>query len=138
MLQSMTSHDSATSPEWAHRVNRAWIVRNELSDRADEWLNYLQSKNDPRLADSCRIAHVMCQRRNQAEDPKPWFYSGLFSNATIDEAKLYLTNHRLTLAVVPAMWNEEEVKSWISEISPETKGLLERLRAEVIVCGQKS
>lgn len=32
-------------------------------------------------------------------DPKPWFYAGLFSLATADEARRMLASHPLTLMV---------------------------------------
>lgn len=41
-------------------------------------------------------ALLMVWQRDQREDPKPWFYSGLFSLATNDEARKFLAEHSLT------------------------------------------
>lgn len=114
--------------DWVKRVNQSWIVRHGLAERAEEWLAYLERQDDGRLETACRTARAMCGVRDRSEDPKPWFYAGLFSPASREEAKLFLANHRLTPASVPAMWGDEGVAEWIEGIRPETRELLERLR----------
>ena len=117
--------------EWVRRVNRTWIVHGGLAERAEEWLAYLESLQDGRLKESCAIAHAMSRRRDHSEDPKPWFYAGLFSTATAAEAGRFLINHRLTPATVPAMWEDEAVMRWISGVGHETRRLLSRLRSDL-------
>ena len=128
----MTPNELADPVEWVRRVNRTWIVHQGLAERAEEWLAYLESLPDGRFEESCAAAHAMSQRRDHAEDPKPWFYAGLFSTATAAEAKRFLASHRLTPATVPAMWKDEAVVKWIFEIGPETRRLLARLRADLM------
>jgi hypothetical protein len=70
----------------------------------------------------------MCGLRGHLEDPKPWFYAGLFSPATATEARRFLADHRITKATVPSMADDEDVMLWIDRVGPETRELLERLR----------
>lgn len=121
--------------EWVRRVNRTWIVHQGLAERAEEWLAHLEGLHDGRFEKSCAAAHAMSHRRDHSEDPKPWFYAGLFSTATAAEAKRFLVNHRLTPATVPAMWEDEAVVQWIFEIGPETRRLLARLRSDLLAIG---
>ncbi|MBK1817341.1 hypothetical protein JIN84_17100 [Luteolibacter yonseiensis] len=114
--------------EWAKRINRSWIVHNNLNDQAEAWINHLADTRDPRLEISCEAARAMCDRREPLDDPKPWFYAGLFHLATPDEAHRFLDLHRVTKATVSSMADDENVRLWINRISPETRELLERLR----------
>jgi hypothetical protein len=70
----------------------------------------------------------MCAHRRPFDDPKPWFYAGLFSLATAAEAKQFLATHRITKATVPAMADDEDVVLWLDRVGPETHELLDRLR----------
>lgn len=115
--------------EWAGRINRRWIVHHGLGQRADDWMAHLATTDVKRLKKSCEIARGMIRRWAQVGDPKPWFYSGLFSTATAEEAKIFLAGHRLTTATVPAMAEDEEVKRWADSLCSETRDLLQRLRA---------
>ena len=117
--------------EWAGRINRRWIVHHGLGHRADEWLAYLAESDPKRLKKSCEIARAMIRRWGQIGDPKPWFYSGLFSTATAEEAKRFLGGHRLTTAMVPAMAEDEGVMEWAGSLCPETRSLLDRLRTSL-------
>lgn len=114
--------------EWVKRINRSWIVHNNLNDRAEAWVDYLIENSDPRLARSCELARAMCDQRDPLDDPKPWFYAGLFHFATEEESREFLETHRVTKATVPAMVDDESVKLWVNRISAETRELLERLR----------
>jgi hypothetical protein len=116
------------SVEWVGRINRRWIVHHGLGQRAEEWIAHLEKTDPRRLKKSCRIARLMIGRWGEIGDPKPWFYSGLFSLATEEEAKHFLAGHRLTTAAVPSMVDDEEVKSWEAGLSSETTALLQRLR----------
>lgn len=114
--------------DWVKQVNRSWIVHNNLNDQADAWVSYLANLDKERLERSCGIARTMCDLRDPLDDPKPWFYSGLFNLATAAEARRFLDTHRVTKATVPTMADDESVHLWIDRISPETRELLERLR----------
>lgn len=130
----MKNQEVINLSEWVKRVNQSWIVRQGLAERAGEWLDHLEDLDDGRLELCCRAALEMSQRRADPDDPKPWFYAGLFSKATADEAHRFLANHRMTPATVPAMRDDEAVKSWIKQIGPETRRLLERLREGLAEC----
>lgn len=114
--------------DWANRVNHTWLVQGHLKDHAAEWLEYLATRGDERLETSCVIARAMCDLRDPLEDPKPWFYAGLFSLATAAEARRFLAGHRTTSAAVPSMEDDEHVKLWIANVGPKTRVLLDRLR----------
>src|ERR1041384_2872948 len=45
-------------------------------------------------------------REAAPEDPKPWFYAGLFSLATVEEARRFLANHSFTLSAIPSLSTE--------------------------------
>ncbi len=117
-----------TPVDWVKRINRSWIVHNNLNDQAEAWIDHLISLGDDRLNRSCEIARSMCDLRDPLDDPKPWFYAGLFHLATAAEALRFLDMHRVTKATVPTMVDDESVTLWINRISPETRELLLRLR----------
>ena len=118
--------------DWVRRINCSWIVHNNLNDQADAWLTYLADLGDERLKISCEIARTMCDLRDPLDDPKPWFYAGLFHLATAAESKRFLDTHRVTKATVPTMVDDESVRLWIARISPETCELLDRLRKALV------
>lgn len=124
----MRHHAHMSPVDWVKRINRSWIVHNNLNDRAEAWVNHLAEENDPRLMRSCELARTMCDLREPLDDPKPWFYAGLFHLATAEEALRFLDTHRVTKATVPTMADDESVRLWLNRISEETKFLLDRLR----------
>ena len=125
-------HREIRSPiEWATRVNRSWIVRSNLNDQADAWINYLAGVDDGRLLKSCEAARAMCDIRPPEGDPKPWFYAGLFRLATADEAEKFLDTHRVTRASVPAMAHDPAVHLWLGRVGSETLDLLSQLRMDL-------
>ncbi len=124
----MKSLEVMEPEEWVRKVNRSWIVHNDLNDSAEAWMDYLGAQDDGRLKPSCEIARRMAHLRGPLDDPKPWFYAGLFHLATGGEAARFLEHHRVTRATVPAMVDDEAVKLWMERISPETRALLDRLR----------
>ena len=94
MLQNET-----TTPDhvaWAKRVNNRWIVHGDLNRNAELYLDHLARTDQSRLVSSCRNAHLMTGWCDSMEDPKPWFYSGLFSLTTSEEAGKFLADHWLT------------------------------------------
>lgn len=121
-------HREISSPiEWATRVNRSWLVRSNLNDHTEAWLHYLADLGDGRLLKSCEIARALCDCRQPYDDPKPWFYTGIFQLATAAEARRFLDTHRVTKAMVPAMADDPDVRLWIERVGPETRELLVRL-----------
>lgn len=128
-------HHSKLPPvEWAERVNRSWLVRNRLNENADRWIHHLAATDPERLEHACRTARAMCGMRETADDPKPWFYAGLFSSATPDEATEFLTSHRVTRAALPSMQNDPEVGLWLDRVGPETMELIQRIRGGLARC----
>lgn len=123
-------HHSALPPiEWAKRVNSSWLVRGGLNDDAESWLRHLETNDPGRLLASCEAARAMCAIRPHLSDPKPWFYAGLFSRATAQEARRFVDAHRITKAAIPAMGKDEEVMLWLERVGPETRELISALRA---------
>lgn len=129
----MRHHAHMSAVDWVKRINRSWIVHNNLNDQAEAWVNYLAEKEDARLRSSCEIARAMCDLREPLDDPKPWFYAGLFHLATAEEARRFLDTHRVTKATVPTMEKDEGVLLWIARVSPETRELLERMRRALVL-----
>jgi hypothetical protein len=114
--------------EWAGRVNQSWFVRGGLKEHAADWMKHLMTVDDGRLLSSCEAARAMCSLRERMLDPKPWFYAGLFSLATADEARRFLETHRVTRAAIPSMRGDESVVLWLDRVGPETRELIQRLR----------
>lgn len=84
--------------------------------------------DDGRLLSCCEAARALCAMRDPLSDPKPWFYAGLFSLATADEARRFLETHRITRAAIPSMHEDESVVLWLDRVGPETRELIQRLR----------
>lgn len=128
---SMMDSSSLPPIDWVNRVNRSWLVRAGLDAHASAWLEHLESLADGRLLPSCVAARAMCGLRTPLEDPKPWFYAGLFSLATAEEARSFLETHRVTRAVVPSMRDDPAVLLWLDRVGPETRDLVVRLRKAI-------
>lgn len=96
----MSSPDEVS---WARRVNSRWIVRESLRESASRYLEHLERADPDRLRRSCLRARRLTDRFGESEDPKPWFYAGLFSLATPDEVEGFLTGHLFTLATIPGL-----------------------------------
>jgi hypothetical protein len=128
MSREMKHHSQLPTIEWVNRVNSSWIVRGGLNERAREWLDYLTSLEDGRLLPSCQAARAMCGLREPLEDPKPWFYAGLFSLASSEEAARFLQPYRITMAALPSMAGDENVFLWLDRVGDETRDLVLRLR----------
>jgi hypothetical protein len=83
-------------------VNQRWIVHHGLDERAEAYIDHLAKTDPERLERSCQLAHQLAHQARR-EDPKPWFYAGLFSLATVDEAREFLANHWFTLSAIPSL-----------------------------------
>lgn len=97
----MLQHKTTTPDQvaWAQRVNSRWIVHRDLNRNAGLYLDHLARTDQARLVASCRNAHLMTGWCDPTDDPKPWFYSGLFSLITTEEARTFLADHWLTRMV---------------------------------------
>ncbi|MHC1769750.1 MAG: hypothetical protein AB9869_36630 [Verrucomicrobiia bacterium] len=87
---------------WAKRVNGRWIVHQGLDERAKGYMDHLEETDPKRLERSCRLAYQLV-RQAGPEDPKPWFYAGLFSLATVEEATKFFASHWFTLSAIPSL-----------------------------------
>lgn len=103
-------------------------MRSNLNEHTEAWLDHLAGLDDGRLLKSCEIARSMCDHRRREDDPKPWFYAGIFQLATAAEARRFLDTHRVTKATVPTMVDDPEVLLWFDRVGPETREMLARLR----------
>jgi hypothetical protein len=137
MKVSIMAHHSTLPPiEWAGRVNRSWLVWGGLNDSAHSWMKYLEEADDGRLLRSCESARAMCGIRTPHEDPKPWFYAGLFKLATVAEAERFLGKHPTTLAAIPSMANTDVSRQWMGRVGPEARELMVRLRQGIASLNQ--
>ncbi len=87
---------------WAKRVNGRWIVHQGLDARAQDYMDHLEEADPKRLERSCRLAYQLV-RQGGHEDPKPWFYAGLFSLVTVEEATRFVARHWFTLSAIPSL-----------------------------------
>lgn len=92
--------DTNDDVAWVRRVNSRWIVREGLRGRAAAYLDFLAATDTGRLRRSCRRARRLTDHFGDDEDPKPWFYAGLFSLASGEEAAGFLTEHPFTFAAL--------------------------------------
>lgn len=99
----MNSPELIDHVSWARRVNARWIAHNQLNQTAAAYMDHIAAHDPQRLALSCTLAHRLVHAIEPAEDPKPWFYGGLFSLATEQEARRFLEEHPLLASVVPAL-----------------------------------
>jgi hypothetical protein len=129
--RSLRHRDTSDVTAWAKRINRGWFVRDGLADTASAWLAYLEQHDPARLLASCDTARALSRGPDRINDPKPWFYCGLFSRATEAEARRFLAENRLTSAVVPALAGDAAVNQWVAGLCPATRDLIARLRAAV-------
>jgi hypothetical protein len=113
---------------WARGVNAEWIVHRGLNRKAADYIEHLAKVDPARLERSGRAAYLLTRKRDPADDPKPWFYGGLFSLATADEAKEFLASHSFTAALVPAARENPKLKAWLAKVSPKTCDCIGRIR----------
>ncbi len=115
--------------EWARHVNGRWLVGETLRKDAADYLDYLSKVDPARLVESCRRARRLFDHRRPGEDPKPWFYPGLFSLATLPEARRYLRGHDFTIACIPALRGYGLGALQSDIVRPDTADKLRRVRA---------
>ena len=117
--------------DWVHRVNGRWIVHHGLKESAEAYLNHLQADDPGRLMDSCARAHQLVHTWAPSEDPKPWFYAGLFSLATAREAERFLDGHWFTVWCIPTLAEKMGNGMRPEGIGPDTESKANRIREAV-------
>jgi len=116
---------------WVRHVNGRWLVRDRLRADAAAFLDHLAAIDPERLREACHRARITSDRRARNEDPKPWFYSGLFSLATHAEAVRFLRGHDFTIACLPKL-DKCDLNTLPSEtLREETSDLLRRVREAI-------
>lgn len=109
-------------------------MRESLRGDASAYLDHLAGVDPGRLGESCRRARVLTTN-HPAEDPKPWFYSALFSLATEDEAKRFLKGHDFTIACIPRLARGGLGALRVDEVRSDTADKIHRVRAALEAMG---
>ncbi|MGV3753900.1 MAG: hypothetical protein ACO1QS_00795 [Verrucomicrobiota bacterium] len=94
-------------------------------------MDHLQENDPQRLVVSCRNAYLLVQQADPMEDPKPWFYTGLFSLLKPEEAKVYLLNHWLITMCVGLADPPEKSPIRLDAVSELTVEKIRRIREAV-------
>lgn len=119
---------------WVRQVNGRWIVRESLRDDAAAFLEHLESDPD-RLREACRRARVLVEGL-KGRDPKPWFYAGLFSVASTEEAGRFLGGHNFTLACLPGATSGGLGTLRPEDLREDTRETLCEIRRAVLALGK--
>ena len=88
---------------WVRWVNGRWITHEGMKEAASGYLDHLEVTDPDRLEVSCSRAKRLAEQHGAEEDPKPWFYAGLFSLATVSEAARFLSDHAFTVTAIPRL-----------------------------------
>lgn len=116
---------------WVREVNNRWIVHHGLEKRAEAYLEHMEATDPARLATACERAARLLRACEPTEDPKPWFYAGLFSVSTVEEAEVYLDGHWFTAECVPSLTGLSKRCAPPEGIGPETEAKIARVRKAV-------
>jgi len=122
--------DDRLLESWVRKVNDRWLVHSGLQHRASAYLDHLAATDRERLIDSLRIVRELFRTLGPLEDPKPRFYSGLFSLAKEEEAKRYLHDHLFTLSLIPVGVHLEHPSADVPEVCTQVR----RLREDIYKC----
>jgi len=112
---------------WVRHVNGRWLVRESLREDASAYLDHLAATDPARLREVCRRAHVLVGG-HPGEDPKPWFYAGLFSLATMAEAERYLRGHDFTIACIPRFAETDLGSLRVEELAADSADKIRRVK----------
>ena len=125
------SADSNESVAWARKVNSRWIVHHGLGQSAEDYLKHLEATDPDRLVKSCERARQMARGNEVGDDPKPWFYAGLFSLATGAEARRFIEHHWFTMHCIPALVEVLPEKMKLDQLGEQTQSKLVKVRDAV-------
>jgi hypothetical protein len=120
--------------DWVRHVNGRWIVRESLRQDAAAWIDHLFATDPARLREVSRRARLLTNSQS-GEDPKPWFYAGLFSLATREEASRFLKGHDFTIACIPRLADARLGSLKVDEVRADTAEKIRRVRAALEVMG---
>lgn len=120
--------DTIDHVAWVRRGNGRWIVHHGLGKNAQAYMEHLEKEDAERLAQSCRNAYLMVQQSAPMEDPKPWFYAGLFSLVKPEEARVYLANHWLVAMCVGIADTPEKSLIKLDAVCEPTVEKIRRIR----------
>lgn len=123
-----------THVDWARRINSRWIVRQDLRAHAAAYLFHLEANDPGRLPQSCHLAYEMLKQRPSLQDPKPWFYAGLFGLATPLEVAKYASDHSLLAAVLSPSRTGNGWGLSDASVRKETRALIKTLRTYLERC----
>jgi hypothetical protein len=90
-------------------------------------MDHLAKVDPERLERSCQLAYQLA-REAAPEDPKPCFYAGLFSLATVEEAEEFLANHWFTLSSIPSLTAQSCPASTAGAIGQAASDKIARIR----------
>jgi len=99
--KSLAARPSSEIESWIRRINERWLVRSDLQDHAEAYLDHLAEADPERLQRTCQLVLRMMETAPPDEDPKPRFYGALFCLATAAEKETFLTGHRFTQLALP-------------------------------------
>jgi hypothetical protein len=116
---------------WVRRANSRWVVHHGLEANTESYLDHLAEEDPERLRESCSAAYLLVQERPTDEDPKPWFYSGLFSLATAAEIRTYLSHHWLVRMSVTSSADGLAQNAAGHAVSDQTLRKIHRIREAV-------
>lgn len=109
-------------------MNSRWIVHHGLNQSAETYMAHLDATDPTRLITACERAARLVHACEPVEDPKPWFYAGLFSVATVEEAEQYLADHWFTAQCVPSLAGHPKLRVPLEKIAPKTGAKVARVR----------
>lgn len=102
-------------------------MRESLREDAQSFLDHLAATDSARLRECCRRARLLTSA-HPGEDPKPWFYGGLFSVASPEETLRFLKGHDFTAACVGGEAVEQFGNLRIDGLRPDTAEKIRRVR----------
>ncbi len=83
------------------------------------------------VLDAAETARALTGQAGPGEDPKAWFYAGLFSMAEPVEVAEYLLGHRLITTVLSADPAPESPGRSHLDFAPATRETIRRIRAAI-------
>lgn len=113
---------------WAERANARWIVHHGLGRNTEAYLKHLERTDPERRRRCCRNAYLLVRECAPLEDPKPWFYAGLFSLATAAEAREFLAGHCLVAAAIAAAGTTTAIAPAPEALGAATREKIGRIR----------
>ena len=126
---NLEQRDGDDAVAWVRAANARWLVHHGLREDAADYLDHLAAVDPGRLKRSCGIARSMVQRCGSASDPKPWFYAGLFSLATAEEGRRFLSGHKFTRMAIPELAEALGSDFMPDRVGEATWALIECIRA---------